>query len=58
MTLAKNSDSEENICELIKEEGIYIAGSDVLVIGNNIDLINLAFCVVISSGNNIGLLDS
>ena len=43
---------------MINEERIYMASSDVLVKGNYIDLINLAFCVVISSGNYIGLLDS
>ena len=51
MTLAKKSDSSQNICEVIKEEEIYIARSNVLVQGNNIDLVNLAVSVVISSGN-------
>ena len=58
MTLAKKSDSSQNICEVIKEKGIYIASSNVLVQGNYIDLLNLAVSVVISSGNYIGLLDS
>ena len=58
VTLPKKSDSGQNICEVIKEEGIYIASSNVLVKGNYIDLINLAVNVVISSGNYIGLLDS
>ena len=58
MTLAKKSDSGQNICEVIKEEGIYIASSNVLVKGNYIDLLNLANSVVISLGNFIGLLDS
>ena len=58
MTLAKKSDSGQNICEVIKEEGIYIASSNVLVKGNYIDLLNLAASVVISLGNYIGLLDS
>ena len=58
MTLAKKSDSGQNICEVIKEEGIYIANSNVLVKGNYIDLLNLAVSVVISLGNYIGLLDS
>ena len=51
MTLAKKSDSSQNICEVIKEEEIYIARSNVLVQGNYIDLVNLAVSVVISSGN-------
>ena len=58
MTLAKKSDSGQNICEVIKEEGIYIASSNVLVKGNYIDLLNLAVSVVISLGNYIGLLNS
>ena len=58
MTLAKKSDFSQNICELIKEEGIYIASSNVLVKGNYIDLLNLAVSVVISLGNYIGLLNS
>ena len=58
MTLAKKSDSGQNIFEVIKEEGIYIASSNVLVKGNYIDLLNLAVSVVISLGNYIGLLDS
>ena len=58
MTLAKKSDSGQKICEVIKEEGIYIASSIVLVKGNYIDLLNLAVSFVISSGNYIGLLDS
>ena len=58
MTLAKKSDSGQNICEVIKEEGIYIASSNVLVKGNYIDLLNLACSDVISLGNSIGLLDS
>ena len=44
--------------EVIKEEGIYITSSNVLVKGNYIDLLNLAVSAVISSGNYIGLLDS
>ena len=51
MTLAKKTDSSQNICEVIKEEEIYIARSNVLVQGNYIDLVNLAVSVVISSGN-------
>ena len=51
MTLAKKSDSSQNFCEVIKEEEIYIARSNVLVQGNYIDLVNLAVSVVISSGN-------
>ena len=58
VTLAKKSDSGQNICEVIKEEGIYIASSNVLVKGNYIDLLNLAVSDVISLGNYIGLLDS
>ena len=58
MTLAKKTDSGQNICEVIREEEIYIASSKVLVKGNYIDLLNLAVSVVISSGNYIGLLDS
>ena len=58
MTLAKKSDSGQNICEVFKEEGIYIASSNVLVKGNYIDLLNLAVSVVISLGKYIGLLDS
>ena len=58
MTLAKKSDSGQNICEVIKEEGIYIASSHVLVKDNYIDLLNLAVSDVISLGNYIGLLDS
>ena len=58
MTLAKKSDSGQNICEVIKEEGIYIASLNVLVKGNYIDLLNLAVSDVISLGNYIGLLDS
>ena len=58
MTLAEKSDSGQNICEVIKEEGIYIASSNVLVKGNYIDILNLAVSVVISLGNYIGLLDS
>ena len=58
VTPAEKSDSGQNICEVIKEEGIYIASSSVLVIGNYIDIINLAVGVVISLGNCIGLLDS
>ena len=58
MTLAKKSDSGQNICEVIKEERIYIASSNVLDKGNNIDLLNLAVSVFISLGNYIGLLDS
>ena len=58
MTLAKKSDSGQNICEVIKEEGICIASSNVLVKGNYIDLLNLAVSVVISLENYIGLLDS
>ena len=58
MTLAEKSDSGQNICEVIKEEGIYIATSNVLVKGNYIDVLNLAVSVVISLGNYIGLLDS
>ena len=58
MTLAKKSDSGQNICEVIKEERIYMASSNVLVKGNNIDLLNLAVSVFISLGNYIGLLDS
>ena len=58
MTLAKKSDFSQNICEVIKEEGIYIASSNVLVKGNYIDLLNLSVSVVISLGNYIGLLNS
>ena len=58
MTLAEKSDSGQNICEVIKEEGIYIASSNVLVKGNYIDILNLAVSVVISLGKYIGLLDS
>ena len=58
MTLAKKSDSGQNICEVIKEEEIYIASSNVLVKGNYIDLLNLAVSDVISLGNYIGLLGS
>ena len=58
MTLAEKSDSGQNICEVIKEEGIYIASLNVLVKGNDIDILNLAVSVVISLGNYIGLLDS
>ena len=50
MTLAKKSDSGQNICEVINEEGIYITSSNVLVKGNFIDLLNLEVSVVISSG--------
>ena len=49
MTQAKKSDPGQNICEVIKEEGIYIASSNVLVKGNYIDLLNLAVIVVFSS---------
>ena len=55
---AEKSDSGQNICEVIKEEGIYIASSNFLVKGNYIDILNLAVSVVISLGNFIGLLDS
>ena len=58
MTHSEKSDSGQNICEVIKEEGIYIASSNVLVKGNYIDILNLAVSVVISLGNYIGLLDS
>ena len=58
MTPAEKSDSGQNICEVMKEEGIYIASSNVLVKGNYIDILNLAVSVVISLGNYIGLLDS
>ena len=58
MTLAEKSDSGQDICEVIKEEGIYIASSNVLVKGNYIDILNLAVSVVISLGKYIGLLDS
>ena len=54
VTLAKKSDSGQNISEVIKEEGIYITSSNVLVKGNYIGLLNLAVSVVISSGNYIG----
>ena len=50
MTLAKKSDSGQNICEVINEEGIKITSSNVLVKGNYIDLLNLEVSVVISSG--------
>ena len=50
MTLAKKSDSGQNICEEIKKEGIYIASSNVLVKGNYIDLLNHSVSVVISWG--------
>ena len=58
VTLAKKSDSGQNICEVISEEGIYIASSNFLVKGNYIDLLDLAVSVVISLGNYIDLLDS
>ena len=58
VTPAEKSDSGQNICEVIKEEGIYIASSNVLVKGNYIDIRNLAVSVVISLGIYIGLLDS
>ena len=58
MTLAKKSDSGQNICEVIREEGIYIASSNFLVKGNYSDLLDLAVSVVIRSGNYIGFLDS
>ena len=57
MTLAEKSDSGQNIRKEIKEEGIYIASSNVLAKGNYIDILNLAVSVVISLGNYIGLLD-
>ena len=38
MTLAKKSDSGQYICEVINEEGIDIASSNVLVKGNYLDL--------------------
>ena len=50
VTLVKKSDSGQNICEVIKEEGIDITSSNVLVKGNYIDLLNLEVSVVISSG--------
>ena len=58
MTLAEKSDSGQNICEVIKEEGKYRASSNALVKGNYIDILNLAVSVVISLGKYIGLLDS
>ena len=58
VTPAEKSDSGQNICEVIKEEGLYIASSNVLVKGTYIDILNLAVSVVISLGNYIGLLDS
>ena len=50
MTLAEKSDSGQNIFEVIKEEGIYIASLNVLVKGNYIDLLNLSVSAVISLG--------
>ena len=40
VTLAKKSDSGQYICEVINEEGIDIASSNVLVKGKYIDLQN------------------
>ena len=50
MTLAKKSDSGQNICEVINEEGKDITSSNILVKGNYIDFLNLEVSVVISSG--------
>ena len=50
MTLAKKSNSGQNICEVINEEGIDNTSSNVFVKGNYIHLLNLEVSVVISSG--------
>ena len=57
MTLAKKSDSGQYICEVINEEGIDIASSNVLVKGNYLDLIlgSLLIFFILSSFRNIGV---
>ena len=47
VTLAKKSDSGQYICEVINEEGIDIASSNVLVKGNYIDILNPRISVAI-----------